>query len=107
MLDPLPDINKAYSTIQRVEKQRQVTRSIEAAPEIVANVTRSHMIEKTERGSNAFVARGVPRNRRDTRKTKSSKDFVLIVKGQATLWISVLSWLDIRIYMKDKRIPPR
>ena len=73
LLDPLPDINRAYSMIQRVEKQRQVTSSVKAAREIAANVSRNQMIEETERGSNAFVARGVPRNMRDNKKTKSSR----------------------------------
>ena len=64
LLDPLPNINRAYSMIQRVEKQRQVTSSVEATREIAANVSRNHMIEETEGGSNAFVGRGVLRNRR-------------------------------------------
>jgi len=73
LLDPLPGINRAYSMIQRVEKQRQVTSSVEATREIDINVSRNQMIEETEGGSNAFVARGVPRNMRDNKKTKSSR----------------------------------
>ena len=39
-MDPLPPVNKAYSMIQRVEKQRQVTNGSGTIREIAANVTR-------------------------------------------------------------------
>jgi len=50
-----------------------VTGIVEAAREIAANVSRNNMTEGIEGGPIVFVARGVPRNRRDNRKTKSSR----------------------------------
>uniref|UniRef100_A0A7C8YQ79 Retrotransposon Copia-like N-terminal domain-containing protein n=1 Tax=Opuntia streptacantha TaxID=393608 RepID=A0A7C8YQ79_OPUST len=65
LLDPLPPVNKAYSMIQRVEKQRQVTQNPAMLREVAAT---SHSIVTTgvfESESNAFLARHNPRGRRD------------------------------------------
>ena len=40
LLDPLPNVNKAYSMIQRVETQRNLTGNIIANRDMAANVTR-------------------------------------------------------------------
>jgi len=40
LLDPLPNVNKAYAMIQRVEKQRQVTSGLGTMREMAATVSR-------------------------------------------------------------------
>jgi len=42
VLDPLPNVNKDYAMIQRVEKQRQVTGGIGVIREITASVSKSN-----------------------------------------------------------------
>ena len=57
MFDPLPIVNKAYSMIQRVERQRKVTSYIDSTREISANVHRggNNNFGDSESGSTAFI----------------------------------------------------
>ena len=58
LLDPLPTVNKAYSMIQRVEKQRNVTNSIGVYREVAAIVNKTNI--SNTRGvdsANAFFAK--------------------------------------------------
>ncbi|KAJ8440395.1 hypothetical protein Cgig2_019384 [Carnegiea gigantea] len=72
LLDPLPIVNKAYSMIQRVEKQRRVTNFVGISREVAAFVNRTSISNNGEvEAANAFL----PKNRikKDLRKTKSNK----------------------------------
>jgi len=74
LLDPLPNVNKACAMIQRVEKQRQVTRGIGVIKEMVAAVNKSNNnIENPEYTSTSFMARNAGRGRRDTKELKATR----------------------------------
>jgi len=70
LLDPLPTVNKAYSMIQRMKRQRQVTNTTAVSREVVACVNKANTLAEIE-SANALMARGS--NRRDMRKPKLSK----------------------------------
>jgi len=72
LLDPLPTVNKAYSMIQRLEKQRNFTNSIGVSREVAAVVNKTK-ISNTGGvdAASAFFAKN--RTRKDLRKIKSSK----------------------------------
>ena len=58
LLDPLPSVNKDYSMIQRVERQRQVTRTSAVLREVAACTSRLNVAEMTiSEPVNALVAR--------------------------------------------------
>ena len=75
LLDPLPNVNKAYSMIQRVETQRHVTGNIIASREIAVNVMRfnSNSLEELDPAINALAARGDQKGKKDFRKTKVNR----------------------------------
>ena len=76
LLDPLPNVNKAYSMIQRVETQRNVTGNITTTRDMAANVTRLANITNTveqENVASAFIARGGPKARKKIKKNKSNR----------------------------------
>ena len=68
LMDPLPDLNKAYSMVVKVEKQKQLTSHINAGNEIAAC---AEIINVTASG---LLARETSRGRRDNnKKTRSSR----------------------------------
>ena len=72
LIDPLPTVNKAYSTIQRVERQRQVTHTTMVSREVAACTNRASLGEIGELETvNALVAKG--KVRKDLRKSKVPK----------------------------------
>jgi len=72
LLDPLPTVNKAYSMIQRVEKQRHVTNSVGIPREVAASVNRTNISNNGEiEDASAFFAKN--KTKKDLRKIKSSK----------------------------------
>jgi len=76
LLDPLPTVNKAYSMIQRVETQRNVTGNLTVTRDMAANVTRLANLTNTGEQDNvasAFLARGGPKARKDIKKPKSNR----------------------------------
>ena len=75
LLDPLPNVNKAYSMIQRVEKQRQVTGGVGVIREITANVTKSDGvgIGDSEQSPTAFLTRNTGKGRKDGRDNKAAR----------------------------------
>ena len=68
LLDPLPNVNKAYAMIQRVERQRQVTSGVGIVREIAANVNKIN-----EPVTAAFNARGPGKGRRDSKDNKAAR----------------------------------
>ena len=75
LLDPLPNVNKAYAMIQRVEKQRQVTNSVGVVRELATHVNKGG-----NAGNNnsdpllaAFSARNCSEGRRDVRDNKEAR----------------------------------
>jgi len=76
LLDPLSTVNKAYSMIQRVETQRNVTSNITANREIVANVTKfgTHSFGESNPVGNAFVAQNGPKGKRDFKKPRTGSN---------------------------------
>ena len=77
-MDPLPNVNKAYCMIARVEIQRQVTGGISGPGEIivVVNKPQSFSSGNVETTSNALIARTFSgqKNRKDTnKKTRNNK----------------------------------
>jgi len=77
LLDPLPNVNKAYAMIQRVEKQRQVTGGIGIMREVAAAVGRSHSVNNVVGGSEqpptACLVRNAGRGRRESREEKAAR----------------------------------
>jgi len=72
LLDPLPSVNKAYSMIQRVERQRQVTHTSAVSKEVAACTNRLNVAEMSVSESvNALVARGTVK--KDFKKSKMNK----------------------------------
>ena len=72
LLDPLPTVNKAYSMIQRAEKQRHVSNSIGMCREVVAAVNKTNVSCSGEiEAVNAFLTRN--KNRKDLRKSRPNK----------------------------------
>jgi len=69
LLDPLLIVNKAYSMIQRVERQRHVTNTTAVSRDVAAC---TNILSSTELDSvNALVARG--KVKKDLRRSKTSK----------------------------------
>uniref|UniRef100_A0A7C8Z8R5 Uncharacterized protein n=1 Tax=Opuntia streptacantha TaxID=393608 RepID=A0A7C8Z8R5_OPUST len=75
LLDPLPPVKKAYSMIQRVEKQRQVTHNSSMSREVASNVSRiNHASKELEPGATSFFARNSSRGgRRDNSRRRDAK----------------------------------
>jgi len=75
LLDPLPNVNRAYSMIQRVETQRNVTRNMTANREVAANVMRTiiNSFEEADSMTNALAAKGGVRGKKDFKKTKGNR----------------------------------
>ena len=75
LLDPLTNVNRAYSMIQRVETQRNVTGSIAANREVAANIMRIgvNSAEDTDSTTNALAVRSGPRGKKDFRKAKGNR----------------------------------
>uniref|UniRef100_A0A7C9D4U9 Uncharacterized protein n=1 Tax=Opuntia streptacantha TaxID=393608 RepID=A0A7C9D4U9_OPUST len=70
LLEPLPTVNKAYSMIQRVERQRHVTNTTGVSREVAACVNKVTDYGDSEH-VNALVAKG--KLKKDYRKPKLSK----------------------------------
>jgi len=75
LLDPLHNVNRAYSMIQRVETQRNVTRNMTANREVAANVMRTiiNSFEEADSMTNALAAKGGVRGKKDFKKTKGNR----------------------------------
>ena len=69
-MDPLPDLNKAYSVIVRVEKQKQVASHINAGNEMVAYVNR---LGPGSDNASGFLAKGTPKGKKDNKKIRSNR----------------------------------
>jgi len=77
LLDPPPTVNKAYSMIQRVEKQRHVTNTARTSRGIAAYANRACSSSVTElEAINALMARN--KSKKDLRRSKSNKACVLV-----------------------------
>ena len=70
LMDPLPDLNKAYSMIVRVEKQKQVTSHLNASSEMAAYVSRTG---QGHDNTTNFPARGASKSKRDNKKIRNNK----------------------------------
>ena len=70
LLEPLPTVNKAYSMIQRVERQRYITNTTGVSTEVAACVNKLTDLGDLE-SMNALVAKG--KTKKDFRKPKMSK----------------------------------
>ena len=74
LMDPLPDLNKAYSMVVRVEKPKQFTSYINAGNEIAACAhqtgTGNEIANITTSG---ILTRGTSKERRDNKKNRSSR----------------------------------
>ena len=106
LLDPLPTVNKAYSMIQRVEKQKQVTSSMGITKELAANVFQqgNRNFGETEQ-SDDHVAAYFLRIAKEERKTGSQlKDSALIVTELITLSISASNYMVSLIGIKIPKI---
>jgi len=76
LLDPLPNVNKAYAMIQRVETQRQVTGGLGVVQEMAASVSKTSSVGpgSSEPVSAAYTTRSMGRGRRDAKdKDKASR----------------------------------
>ena len=75
LLDPLPNVNRAYSMIQRVEAQRNVTGHITASRELAANVMRinTNKLEVSDPTANALIVRDGQKGKKDLRKAKANR----------------------------------
>jgi len=72
LLDPLPTVNKAYSMIQWVERQRHVTHTTTVSREVAACATKSGSADIGDLETvNALLAKG--RGRKDMRKSKQTR----------------------------------
>ena len=72
LLEPLPSVNKAYSMIKRVERQRQVTHTTTMSREVAACTNKVNVAELGEIDSvNALVARG--KAKKDFKKSRVHK----------------------------------
>jgi len=73
--EPLPTVNKAYSMIQRIERQRYVTNNAIPSREIAAFVHKGGQPTNTEvESANALVAKGFNNAaRKDARRTRNNK----------------------------------
>jgi len=72
LLEPLPSVNKAYSMIQRVERQRWVTHTTAVSREVAACTNKTNIAELGEINSvNALVARG--KAKKDFQKSRMNK----------------------------------
>ena len=73
LFDPLPPVQKAYSMIQRVEKQRQVTHTPGVSREMAATITKvSNTPEELEAGATGFLARTSFKGRRDNTRRQDT-----------------------------------
>ena len=77
LLDPLPNVNRAYSMIQRVEIQRNATGNITANREVAANVdvmkSSLHTFETSDANANVLAIRGGQKGRMDFKKAKGKR----------------------------------
>ena len=75
LLDPLPNVNKAYAMIQRVEKQRQVTRGVGVLREMAAvvGISNSHSTSGSEPSPAACFAKNAGRGRRESKEDKAAR----------------------------------
>lgn len=82
-----------------------MTGSIGVAREIATNVNRGHMIDEGELGPNALVARGVPRNSRDNKKTKSTRFCSHCQRSGHTMdqCFKLIGYLDLFEGLKDSQ----
>jgi len=71
LLDPLPTVNKAYSMIQRVERQRHVTHTTAVSREVAACIKAAPSDSGDLENVTALDAKG--RGRKDMRKSKFTK----------------------------------
>jgi len=74
LLDPLPNVNKNYSMIQRVKKQRRATGGVGVIREITTNVTKSGSvgIGDSEQSPTALLTRNIGKGRKDGRDNKAA-----------------------------------
>ena len=59
LLDPLPNVNKAYAMIQRVEKQKQVTGGVGMIREMATNVSKSNNAGNVNSGQPSTASLGI------------------------------------------------
>ena len=75
LLDPLTNRSRAYSMIQTVEAQRNVTGNIAASREVAANVMRIgiNSTKDSDSTANALAIRSGQRGKKDFRKVKENR----------------------------------
>lgn len=68
LMDPLPTVNKAYSMIQRIEREKQITGCNYVTREVAANASRFGSNDcSSQDSSNALPAKNGQRGRKDFR----------------------------------------
>lgn len=73
LMDPLPQINKAYSMIQQVENQRQVTNHSGTVKEVAANVSRLSGNQLELLGVANLSAKNNQGHKKDNRRLRNTR----------------------------------